>query len=99
MSFLPFDDGTNSILGILVAQGVHTDILLEVSMNERKVFSVFHIEALLGKKRKERIEVVGLLLQSFINGNTQKFTVRGFPLKAVPLVVSRTATLRLLNYR
>ena len=61
------------------------------------MFSVFDFEALLGKKRKKRIEVVGPLFQSFINGNTQNFTVRGGSLKAVPLVVSGTAALRVVN--
>ena len=70
MNFLSFDDGTDRILGILIAQGVHTDILLEISMNERKVFSVFHFEALFRKQSEERIKVMGLLLQSFVNGNS-----------------------------
>ena len=42
---------------------------------------------------------MGLLLQSFINGNPQKFTVRGFSLKAVPLVVSGAAFLRIGDNR
>jgi len=42
---------------------------------------------------------MGLLLQSFVNGNTQDFSVGWFSLKAVPLIVSRTATLRIFNDR
>lgn len=55
------------------------------------MFSVFDFEALLGKQSEERIEVVGLLFQSFINGNTQNLTVRGCSLKTTPLVVSGAA--------
>ena len=75
MNSLSFDDSSDCILRIFIAQGVHTDVLLEVSVNKSKVSSVFHFEALLGKKRKERIEVVGLLLQCFINRDSQKFSV------------------------
>jgi len=99
MNSLSFDDGTDSILGILVTQGVHPNILLEVRMDESKVFPVYDFESLLGKKREERIEVVGLLLQGFINRNAQNFSVRGSSLKAMPLVVSGAATLRVCDYR
>ena len=99
MNSLPFDDGADCILGILDPQGVHPDILLEVRMDESKVFPVFDFESLLGKKRKERIEVVGLLLQGFINRNAQNFAMRGSSLKAMPLVVSGAATLRVCDYR
>ena len=70
MHSLSFDDGSDCIFRILITQSVHTDVLLEVRMSKSKVLSVFDLEALFGKKRKERIEVVGLLLQSFINGNS-----------------------------
>ena len=63
------------------------------------MFSVFDFEALLGKQSEERIEVMGLLLQRFINGNSQKLTVRRFSLKSMPLVISGAATLRICNYR
>jgi len=68
-------------------------------MDESKVFPVYDFESLLGKKREERIEVVGLLLQGFINRNAQNFSVRGSSLKAMPLVVSGAATLRVCDYR
>ena len=47
MDFLTFDDSSDCILRIRIAQSVHTDILLEVSMNKGKVFPIFHLEALL----------------------------------------------------
>lgn len=86
MDSLPFYDSPYGILGVFVPQSVHANILLEVIVNESKVFTIFRFEALIGKKRKERIEVVGLLLQSFINGNSQNFTVRDFPLKPCHLL-------------
>ena len=98
MDSLPFYDSPYGIIRVFVPQGVHTNILLEVIVNESKVFAIFRFEALIGKKRKERIEVMGLLLQSFINGNSQNFTVRDFSLKAVPLVISGAAVPRIFNY-
>lgn len=53
---------------------------------------------MLRNKRKERIEVMGLLLQGFIYGNSQNLTVGGFALKVVPLVVGRTSTLGILHH-
>ena len=68
-------------------------------MSESEMLSFFDFEPLLGKQSEERIEVMGLLFQGFINGNSQKLSVRRFTLKAVPLVISGAATLRICNYR
>ena len=47
MNPLPFNDGSDGIFGILIAQGVHSDILFEIVVDESKVLAAFHMEALL----------------------------------------------------
>ena len=96
---LPFNDGTDSVLGILVPKCVHSDILLEIIIDKRKVFPVFYFEALLCKQGEKRLEVMGPLLQGFVNGHPQNLTMGGFSLITVPLVVGGAATLRLFDNR
>lgn len=75
MQFLSFNDGMDGILGILLAQGIHADVLLEIGVNEGEALSAFYRKSVLGKERKKRIEVVRFLLQRFVYGNSQPISV------------------------
>ena len=68
-------------------------------MIEGKVFPVFYPIPGIFKKRKKRIEVVGLLLQRFINGDAKKISIGGFSLKAFPATIGTTALLRIVDNR
>ena len=77
----------------------NSDILLEVSMNESKMLSIFDLESLFCKKRKKRIKIVRSLLKSFIDGNPHFFAVWDSGLKASPFAVSCSASPRISNHR
>ena len=50
MNLLPFDDSSDCIFIILIAQGLQSDILLKALVNEGQVLSAFYLEPLLCKK-------------------------------------------------
>ena len=58
---------------------------------------MLYTETLCCKQREEGVKVMGLLLQSFINGNPQDISMRLFAFESMPLVVGGAATLGIFD--
>ena len=99
MHFLPLDNSPDGILRIALSQRVHTDVLRKIAVDEGEMLSVFCMKAVLSKQGEKGIKVMGLLLQRFINGDTQHLPMGGFSLEPMPAMVCRVATLGIFNNR
>ena len=99
VDFLPLDDRAERILGILLAERVDSDLLLESVMIERDLLSFCDFLTGFFERRKKRVEIIRLLRERVVDRGTQIVTVRRPSLETLPLAVSRTAAARVIDYR
>ena len=81
------DNGTEGIWGVVLAKSVHADKTFLTFSQQRGNLSILHLIPGLTQQFQQRLETLGILCQSFINGIANPFPMGGLLLIAQPFIV------------
>ena len=99
MRFCAGDHSAKGFLGVVVAQGFKTDILLLTGTGKRDIFPITDLVSGLRQHCHKSVKALRLFGECAVDGSSKQIAVAGLRVAAKPLVIAVTVRMWMFDHR